>query len=92
MKKKYLTKLKKYLKSTLSATKKIGAYARANHLALLNLSVSVAVLSQLQEVKKLISLVDEHLFKTYIDVLQAIGFDVNLTLHLIQRLFGSDDV
>jgi len=91
VKKKYLKSVKKCLKSTLSAIKQIGAYARANLLGLINLSLLLHIALQLKYVQDGLDTMQGALGKIYIDVLQAIGFDAMLLMALIQKLLGGED-
>lgn len=83
--------IKKCLKPTLSAIKKIGAYTRANLLGLINLSLLLHIASELKSVQERLDAMQGALGKIYIDVLQAIGFDAMLLMNLIQKLFGGED-
>lgn len=86
----YSKSIKKCLKPLLSATKQISKYTRSNHLSLLNLFISILILYKLDLIQTSLAELHEKLLKTYIDILQAVGFDVMLLMQVIQKLFGGE--
>lgn len=90
MKKLYLKNLKKHLKSILSATKCTMGHISKNSLSLLNLAISLMILSKMGLIQESLAVLHNNLAHAYTDLGQGIEFDLMLTMQLIQKLFGGE--